>query len=500
MNAVKRVGLFGGPVLFAATLLYPTLFALPEGMTPEMIKMLAVVILMAIWWMTEALPIPVTALLPIALFPTLGIMKSAETTPSYANHIIYLFIGGFFMAVAMEKWNLHKRIAMHTIRLVGDGPERVILGFMLATGFLSMWVSNTATAMMMVPVGMAVITQVVNLLKEKGSEVDPENFKFGTALMLGIAYAASIGGVATLIGTPPNTVLAGIVEKQYGQTITFASWMAFGLPLSVTFLLITWFLLVKVMLRPEIDKLPGGMELINNELKKLGPMSRQEKQVLAIFGTVAVAWIALGFLKLPLITDATISILGALAMFIVPTNFQKNEFLLDWKSAAKIPWGVVILFGGGLALTDGVSKVALDTWVTGQLTVLSGMAVIVLLAVIVFIAIFLTEVTSNTATATLLIPAVGSLAIAMGIHPYGPMIAACVACSYAFMLPVATPPNAVVFGSGYVTIPQMSRVGFILNLAGIVVVTLTVMYFLQAAWSIDLATLPDWALPLAAAK
>ncbi|HMR68255.1 MAG TPA: DASS family sodium-coupled anion symporter, partial [Anaerolineae bacterium] len=296
MNAVKRVGLFGGPVLFAATLLYPTLFALPEGMTPEMIKMLAVVILMAIWWMTEALPIPVTALLPIALFPTLGIMKSAETTPSYANHIIYLFIGGFFMAVAMEKWNLHKRIAMHTIRLVGDGPERVILGFMLATGFLSMWVSNTATAMMMVPVGMAVITQVVNLLKEKGSEVDPENFKFGTALMLGIAYAASIGGVATLIGTPPNTVLAGIVEKQYGQTITFASWMAFGLPLSVTFLLITWFLLVKVMLRPEIDKLPGGMELINNELKKLGPMSRQEKQVLAIFGTVAVAWIALGFL------------------------------------------------------------------------------------------------------------------------------------------------------------------------------------------------------------
>ncbi|MCB0164862.1 MAG: anion permease, partial [Anaerolineae bacterium] len=222
MNTAQRIGFFGGPLVFAAILLYPVMFALPEGMTPEMISLLAVISLMAIWWVTEAIPIPATALLPIALFPLLGIMKSAESTTPYANHLIYLFIGGFFLAVAMEKWNLHKRIALHTIRIIGTGPTRVILGFMIATAFLSMWVSNTATAMMMMPVGMAVITQVVSVLKDEGVEVNPNKFNFGTALMLGIAYAASIGGVGTIIGTPPNTVLVGVIESQYGQTISFA--------------------------------------------------------------------------------------------------------------------------------------------------------------------------------------------------------------------------------------------------------------------------------------
>lgn len=494
MNAAKRIGLFGGPLLAAAVYFYPSIFALPEGMTQDMFSVLAVLVLMAFWWVTEAIPIPATALLPIALFPTLGVMKSSDVTLPYANHLIYLFIGGFFLATAMEKWDLHKRVALYTIRAIGVGPERVILGFMVATAFLSMWVSNTATAMMMVPVGMAVISQVLTVLKEQGISVNAAKFNFGTALMLGIAYSASIGGVATIIGTPPNTVLVGIVEQEYGQTISFAGWMAFGVPLSVTFLAITWFLLVKVLLPPEIDRIPGGTELINREIKLLGPMTKEEKLVLAVFGTVASAWIIRGFLSTAFISDTTIAIMGAIALFIIPSNFKEGEFLLDWQTAVKIPWGVVVLFGGGLALTAGVSAVGLDTFVAGQVAVFGGLSLALLILIIVALAIFMTEVTSNTATATLLIPAMGAVAIAIGVHPFGPMIAAGVATSYAFMLPVATPPNAVVFGSGQVTIYQMSRVGIWLNLAGIALITLFVMLFLQYIWGIDLNTLPAWAV------
>ncbi|MCB9101694.1 MAG: DASS family sodium-coupled anion symporter [Anaerolineales bacterium] len=494
MNAAKRIGFFGGPVVFAAILLYPVLFALPEGMTQEMISVIAVMALMAIWWITEAIPIPATALLPIALFPALGVLKSAASTTAYANHLIYLFIGGFFLAAAMEKWNLHKRIALFTIKMIGTGPERVILGFMVATAFLSMWVSNTATAMMMVPVGMAVISQVLDVLKSEGVELKKSTFNFGTALMLGIAYAASIGGVGTIIGTPPNTVLVGIIEQQYGQSIGFAQWMAFGVPLTVIFLGLTWFLLVKVMLPPEIDKIPGGAELIEREYKKLGPMSKEEKLVLVAFGAVAAAWIIRGFMSTAFISDTTIAMICAIGLFLIPSNFSEGKFLLDWQTAVKIPWGVVVLFGGGLALTAAVSATGLDTWFTSQFTLLNGLALAIVIFLVTTAAIFMTEVTSNTATATLLIPAMGAIGVAMGVHPYGLMIAAGVATSYAFMLPVATPPNAVVFGSGQVTIAQMSKVGIWLNLVGIVLITLFVMLFLQLIWGIDLNTVPDWAM------
>ena len=493
MNTAQRIGFFGGPLVFAAILLYPVLFGLPADMTSEMISVLAVISLMAIWWVTEAIPIPATALLPIALFPLLGVMKSADSTIPYANHLIYLFIGGFFLAVTMEKWNLHKRIALHTIRVIGTGPNRVILGFMLATGFLSMWVSNTATAMMMVPVGMAVITQVVNVLHDEGVKLNSDKFNFGTALMLGIAYAASIGGVGTIIGTPPNTVLVGVIEQQYGQTISFAQWMAFGVPLSVTFLFLTWFLLTKVMLPPVIDRIPGCKELINREIAKLGPISKEEIMVLVIFGIVAAAWIVRGFMTTPFVSDTTIAMIGAVSLFIIPSNFNEGKFLLDWQTAVKIPWGVVLLFGGGLALTGGVSSSGLDVWLTGQFTLLNGLTLVVIILIVTTAAIFLTEVTSNTATATLLVPVMGTVAIAMSLNPLGPMIAAGVATSYAFMLPVATPPNAVVFGSGQVTIAQMAKVGLWLNLAGIALITLFVMVFLQLIWGIDLNTLPAWA-------
>ncbi|MCB0166494.1 MAG: anion permease, partial [Anaerolineae bacterium] len=279
----------------------------------------------------------------------------------------------------------------------------------------------------------------------------------------------------------------------YGQTISFASWMAFGVPLSIVFLMLTWFLLTKVMLPPEISAIPGGTELINREIAKLGPVSKEEKLVLLTFATVAVAWIVRGFMTTPFVSDTTIAITGAIALFLIPSNFSEGKFLLDWQTAVKIPWGVVVLFGGGLAMTDAVSKTGLDVWLTGQFTLLNGLTLIVVILIVTTVAIFLTEVTSNTATATLLVPVMGTVAIAMGVHPYGPMIAAGVATSYAFMLPVATPPNAVVFGSGYVSIAQMSRVGVWLNLAGVAIITLFVMLILQFLWGIDLNTLPAWA-------
>lgn len=496
MNLARRIGFFGGLGVFGIILLYPAFFPLPQGLSIEGLRVMAVVALMATWWVTEAIPIPATSLLPIALFPVLGVMKSAEVTKPYANHLIYLFIGGFFLAKGIERWDLHKRIALHIIRIVGVSPRRVILGFMVATAFLSMWVSNTATTMMMLPVGLAVISQIVDSIKrETGEDINPEKFNFGIALMLGIAYAASIGGVGTIIGTPPNTVMAGIVEQRFGQQISFASWMAFGVPLSITFLILAWFVLVKIIYPPEIDTIPGGRELVEEEIKALGPISKEEKLVALVFSCVATAWIIRGFLTTTMVADATIAMIGAVSLFLIPTDFKKGEFLMDWQTAVTIPWGVVVLFGGGLALTAAVSKVGLAHWVAGYLSVLHGLTMVFLIIIVVLITIFLTELTSNTATATLLVPIMGGTAVAMGIHPYGIIVATCVATSYAFMLPVATPPNAVVFGSGYVTIFQMSKAGLWMNLIGSLLILLFTLGLLPLVWGIDLSVLPQWAMP-----
>lgn len=501
----QKVGLFLGPILFFLILLLPT----PEGMSPEALKVGAVTVLMAVWWISEAIPIPATALLPIALFPVLGIMKSAAVTAPYADHLIYLFMGGFLIAVTMEKWNLHKRIALSIINFVGVGPERIVLGFMVATAFLSMWISNTATAMMMVPIGLAVINQAVSIIREQGMtgvDTTPQKFNFGAALMLGIAYAASIGGVATIIGTPPNTVVVGVVEKVYGQQISFAQWMAFGVPLAAVMLIASWAYLVKVALPIELKELPGGRAFIKEEMRKLGSISREEIMVLSVFILVAVSWIARGFVgdylinaglftkeSYGMISDTTIGMIGAFLLFIIPTNLKKGEFLLDWETAVKIPWGIIVLFGGGLALAEGFGATGLAAWMAEQLTVLDGASVVTLIFAVTLFTIFLTEVTSNTATATMLMPIMGSMALAMAVHPYGLMVAAGIAASFAFMLPVATPPNAVVFGSGYVTIPQMAKAGFWLNVIGVVLITAFVIYLLPVLWGVDLSVLPEWA-------
>lgn len=490
---ISRIGFVLGPILFILMLLLP----LPEGMKPEAQHVAAITLLMAVWWITEAVPIPATALLPVVLFPILGVMPSAKVTLPYANHVIFLFMGGFFIAVTMERWNLHRRVAIATIRLVGTSPARLVLGFMLATGLLSMWISNSATAMMLVPIALAVVQQITGLSKEHLSTgtTKTDGQRLGISLMLGVAYSASIGGVATLIGTPPNIIMASMMEKIYNQHIEFAQWMMFGLPLAVITLFITWFLLTKVLFRVR-GPLGDSSEVIEEEARALGPMSYQERCIVIVGLTVCVLWIIRSFIHFPndkLVNDTTIAILGALILFFIPVNFKKGEFLLDWKTAVRIPWDVILLFGGGLAMAGGFQSSGLALWIANQLASLEGSSMVIFIGTVVFITIFLTEVTSNTATATLLVPVMGSAAVALAINPIGPIVAACVAASYAFMLPVATPPNAVVFGSGCVTIPQMAKAGLWLNLISTVLITLFIAYILPNLWGIDMNTLPDWA-------
>ena len=352
MKDRKVIGLGLGALLFTVLLLSPA----PEGMSLAAWRVAAVAVLMALWWISEALPIAATALLPIALFPLLGVMRTAQVTVSYADHLIYLFLGGFLIAMAMQRWELHRRIALYTIRLVGVSPARIVLGFMLATALLSMWISNTATAMMMLPIALAVIGQIERLKPEQAGEDTSRAEGLGTSLMLGIAYAASIGGVATLIGTPPNAILAGVVERLYGYRISFAAWMGFGLPLSLLMLAIAWFYLTRYAYPSGRRSLPGARELIGRELAALGSMSGPERWVLTVFAGVALLWIGRGLFKiesLAMVSDASIAIAGALLLFIIPADFAKREFLLDWQTAAKLPWDILILFGGGFALAQG---------------------------------------------------------------------------------------------------------------------------------------------------
>jgi solute carrier family 13 (sodium-dependent dicarboxylate transporter), member 2/3/5 len=486
------IGLGSGLLIFFVILLIPV----PENTKPEAMHVLAVALLMATWWITEAIPIPATALLPIFLFPTLGVMNGSEVTQPYAHHLIYLFLGGFLIAVTIEKWNLHRRIALYTIRFIGITPNRIILGFMIASAGLSMWISNTAATMMMLTVGLAVLKQVVDEINTDPNlhiNTTPEHFHFGIALMLGIAYAASIGGVATLIGTPPNAILAGIIETQFGQNISFLNWMMFALPLSIIMLILTWYYLTHIAYPSEIDHLPGGKETIQREIIELGPMSTEEKSVLFIFCTVAILWMIRGLVdteQFKMVKDSTIAMGGALLLFIIPSNLKKHEFLLDWQTAIKIPWDILILFGGGFALAKGFNDSGLTQAIAVQLDILQGSNLFLIIAIVTSLVIILTEITSNTATASMILPIIAALAVAMHIHPYSLMIAVALAASFAFMLPVATPPNAIVFSSRYVTIRQMAKTGIWVNLVGAVLITLFIMFYLPIVWDIDITTLP----------
>jgi sodium-dependent dicarboxylate transporter 2/3/5 len=474
----QHIGLLLGPVLFFILLALPQ----PADMPDNSMQVAAVAVLMATYWMTEAIPIPATALMPIVLFPLLGIMDTTKVTLAYGNHLIFLFMGGFLIAVTIEKWQLHKRIALRTILLVGVSSNQIILGFMLATAFLSAWISNTATAMMMVTIGLAVIKQA-----QSSNTKQNDNSAFASALMLGIAYSASIGGIATLIGTPPNAILAGVIESSFGYSIGFAQWMSFGAPLSLIMLGLCWFYLTHVAFQAKFDELPGGKQSIYHQLNELGPMSAAEKKVLAVFIMVAVGWLIRGLLDiqaLEFVKDSSIAMAGALLLFIIPADFKKGEYLLDWHTAKKIPWDIIILFGGGFALAGGFVSSGLTEWIGSQLIALQGMNLIIIVFMIVLLVIILTEITSNTATSSLLLPVMGAFAIAIQVHPLNLMVAAALSASFAFMLPVATPPNAIVFGSRQVTIPQMARTGLWLNIIGSVLITLFVIFYLPRIFEV----------------
>jgi len=493
----QKIGLFLGPILFILMLVLPT----PAGMEPSAQKMAAVAFLMATWWMCESIPIPATSLLPLALFPILGIMHTKSAAAPYASHLIFLFMGGFIIALSMQRWNLHKRIAMTIVKAVGFSPSRLIFGFMASTAVLSAFVSNTATTVMMMPIGLAIVHHVIEEGKKEGLDKDidfaPDKFAFGLNLMLGIAYAASIGGIATLIGTPPNTVLAGYLNKTYGYEITFASWLKVGIPLVLVMLPICWLWLTKVANPMKLKKVPGGKDLIDQELKKMGKMSAGEKWTLAVFALTAFGWIfrkklGFAFADPKLVTDAAIAMTGALILFLIPINMKKNEFVMDWHWASKMPWGVLILFGGGLSMAAGFKTTKLANWIGSQVGLLENAPILILIIAVATLIIFLTELTSNTATSAMVMPILSAVAIGLGQNPLLLVVPAAIAASCAFMLPVATPPNAIVFGSGYVTIPQMVKSGFGLNVIGIIVTVLVTYLIVFPVFGVEINLLPDW--------
>jgi sodium-dependent dicarboxylate transporter 2/3/5 len=479
-NLKKNIGLVLGPTAF--TLVH--FFFHPEGLSAEANSILASALWVAIWWVTEALPIAATALLPIILFPLTGSLSLAETTASYGHKYIFLFIGGFILAIAIERWQLHKRIALTIIKLVGTNITHIILGFMIATAFLSMWISNTATAVMILPVGMAIVAQ----LRDIPETIENENSIFGKALMLSIAYSASIGGMATLIGTPPNLVLAGVFEKSYGTEITFSQWFLFGFPVSIILLFICWLYLTKVAFKFKQTEFPGGRAEINRQLKSLGRLSYEEKSVAVVFLLTATAWITRSFLLsdlIPGIDDTIIAIASGLILFVLP-NKDRTARLMTWEDAVKLPWGILILFGGGMALAMGFETSGLASWIGGQMTALENIPLFLSLFILIAAVNFLTEITSNLATTAMLLPILVSVSAALGVHPNLLLVGATVAASCAFMLPVATPPNAVVFGSGYLEIQDMVKKGVWMNLASIVLLTVIVYYFLPLVWGFEL--------------
>ncbi|MGE4532226.1 SLC13 family permease [Halomonas sp.] len=468
----SRVGLWLGPALLAATLLLPP----PGGMTSAAWACVGMALLMATWWSTEAIPIPATSLLPMVLVPALGLGSMGEATGSYANPIIYLFLGGFLLGIAMQRWQLHRRLALHVLRLVGHQPRRQIAGFMVATGFLSMWVSNTATAIMVLPIGMSVISLL--------DDSDPEELRrYATALLLAIAYSASIGGVATLIGTPPNALLAGYLAEDRGIDLGFAQWMLVGLPISIAMMVAAWWWLTRRGFALNATEQSGT--LVVDELTRLGPMTAPERRVAVVFGLAALTWVArplLNDLGLGWLTDTGVAIAAGIALFLLPSGQARGERLLAWEDAQQVPWGILLLFGGGLALAGTITRTGLAEWIAEQLGVFGALPLLAMVGVVVLVIIFLTEVTSNTATAAAFLPLLGALALSLEISPLLITVPAAIAASCAFMMPVATPPNAIVFGSGHMKIQSMIRTGFALNLISTVLVTLMAYGLIQLLW------------------
>lgn len=481
---LPAAGFYLGIILFITVLLLPE----PEGMSPDAWKTTALALLMASWWITEAIPIAATSLLPIVFLPLLGIAPIGDATAPYANPLIFLFLGGFIIAIAMQTWNLHRRIALRIIHFVGTRPSSIIIGFIIASAFLSMWVSNTATALMMLPIALSVL----QVSREKDSNISITNFEI--VLMLSIAYACNIGGIATLIGTPPNALLAGFMLDNYDVEISFAKWMAVGLPLVLVMLPLMYIILTKLVFPVKLKELPGGSEVINQQLKEIGPITKPEQRIALVFGVTAALWIFRPLLTdlLPGLSDPGIAIFSAIMLFLIPSGNQPGQKILNWENLRGLPWGILILFGGGLSLAMGISRSGLADWIGQSVEQFGILPMLFIILLVILIVVFLTEITSNTATTAAFLPILASTAIGMGQDPMFFVLPAAIAASCAFMLPVATPPNAIIYGSGKVTIPQMAKAGLWLNILCSILLSLAAYTLFAYVFGIELGTVPDW--------
>lgn len=476
-----RIGLVAGIALFLLMQVIPG----PESLSPEGWDAASLAVLMGVWWVTEAVPLPVTALLPLVLIPLLGLGTMTQAAAPYANEIIFLFMGGFFIARAMEKWGAHRRIALAIMGAIGTSPARLVLGFMVATAFISMWISNTATAAMMLPIAIA----AGDMFRPDPNEPAGHGpYNFGVAMMLGIAYAASIGGVGTLIGSPPNALFAAAAQELLGVRVSFVQWMALGVPLVIVMLPLTWMVLMR-MYPP--GRLRGDASDILAEARRdLGRPSRGEAFTGLVFALAVFAWIMrepkpIGDIVipgiasyLPGITDATVAMIAALLLFVVPIDWRTRETALDWPTASRIPWGVLLLFGGGLALADQMGRTGLAAWIGGGISTLANWPAVVMIAASAALFIVLTEFTSNTAITAMAMPVMAGLGVTLGMPPAALMAAVAIACSWGFCMPAGTPPNAIVFSSGYLTIGQMVRAGIWVNLLAVLLITLAGIFLI----------------------
>jgi len=483
----QYTGLFLGPLWLLAVIVLPP----PAGLEIAAWYTMGTALLMATWWITESIPIPATSLFPLVLFPVLGINTIQETASPYAHPIIFLFMGGFMIALGMMRWGLHKRIAIWIISHAGTGPRALIAGFMVATAGLSMWVSNTATTLMMLPVALSVIA-----LADTANSSDRFKHHFSIALLLGVAYAANIGGMGTLIGTVPNAFISAFFENEYGYTITFAKWMSVGVPIVLVGVPAIFYALTRVLYSFDAQDLVGSSDLIEQEREKLGQMNRGEKSVAFVFIGTALLWITRPLLTsfIPGLTDAGIAMIGGLSLFLLPVDFKRGIFVQDWETVKQLPWGALILIGGGLSLAGAVSGSGLAGWLGESLEPFQQLPTILIILLTTGLIIFLTEITSNTATTATFLPVLAALALAVGESPLLMAIPAALGASCAFMLPVATPPNAIIYGSERVTIFEMARSGLTLNFVFLILITLCAYTLMLWIFGIEIGTVPDWAM------
>ena len=463
MSNSKKVGLFLGPVFFLLILLWPQPLLSTQGDA-----VIAVALWMVTWWLIEAVSISVTALLPLLLFPLLDIMPIAEVGNNYGSPIIFLFFGGFVMALALEKVNLHRRIALNIIRITGTTPNKVVLGFMIATASLSMWISNTATVVVMLPIAMSVI----KLLIDDVDGFTKKDRNFAVSVLLGIAFSANAGGIATVIGTPPNSILIGLLENEYQIEISFLRWMVFALPFSIIMIGLSYITLVHLIFPSKGLNFSASNEVIQEELRKLGPTRSKEKMVLGIFAVTVSLWIFRTLINSVFpslgLSDTMISMFAAISLFAVPFNLKKGDFILDWKDTEKLAWGILILFGGGLALAKGMSVSGIVDQVSQSIAA-GNFSITATASLLILLMLFMTELMSNVALVAVLAPVVAGIAIGLGIPMVYLLIPVTMASSCAFMLPMATPPNAIVFASGFIEVKDMVKAGILLNLVAVLI-------------------------------